>query len=178
MFNKVLAAIDLSETSPQLVAEAIQLAIRNQAKLMLLHVISTEEELYLPYSLYPLMDGYSAFSETALGQHEARVNTHKKNCQKQLDAFQSQAISQGVDAETAIETGEAGHAICSALETWQGDLILLGHRGLTGIKEIVLGSVSNFVMHHASCSVLILRPQALENKNESFFSKSKEVTLR
>ncbi len=167
MFRKVLAAVDLSEASPQVVEEAIQLAARNQANLMLLHVISTHDELYLPYALYPVMDGYSEFSETALGQYEERVKAHKERCLGQLKAYQDQAIRQGVETELSIVTGEPGHSICDAIAQWKGDLILLGHRGLRGLKEIVLGSVSNYVMHHAPCSVLILRPQVSDSKDAS-----------
>ncbi|NEO65320.1 MAG: universal stress protein, partial [Moorea sp. SIO4G2] len=36
-------------------------------------------------------------------------------------------------------------------------LIVLGRRGLGGLKEMVLGSVSNYVVHHAPCSVLVVQ---------------------
>ncbi|MEL6786783.1 MAG: universal stress protein, partial [Cyanobacteria bacterium J06607_15] len=50
-----------------------------------------------------------------------------------------------------------GRTICDRAQTWSVDLILVGSRGLTGAKEVMLGSVSNYVTHHAPCSVLIVR---------------------
>ncbi|CCQ49032.1 hypothetical protein CWATWH8502_2292 [Crocosphaera watsonii WH 8502] len=39
-----------------------------------------------------------------------------------------------------------------------GDVIVMGHRGISGLQEFFLGSVSNYVLHHAPCSVLIVQP--------------------
>jgi nucleotide-binding universal stress UspA family protein len=41
-------------------------------------------------------------------------------------------------------------------ESTNADLIVVGNRGMTGVKRFVLGSVPNKVAHHASCSVLIV----------------------
>lgn len=157
MFHRILTTVDLTETSPQVVEEAIAIAAPLGAELMLLHVISPEDELYLPYSLYPAMDGYTHFSESAFKQYEQRIKAHKDKCRAKLEAFQIQACQQGVDTEIRLVTGETGHAICDVVKEWQGDLILLGNRGLRGLKEMMLGSVSSFVMHHSPCSVLVLR---------------------
>jgi nucleotide-binding universal stress UspA family protein len=40
------------------------------------------------------------------------------------------------------------------------DLVVLGSRGLGGVRRLVLGSVSESVLTHAACSVLIVRPRA------------------
>lgn len=37
------------------------------------------------------------------------------------------------------------------------DLIVVGSRGLQGLKEIVFGSISNYITHHARCSVIVAR---------------------
>lgn len=54
-------------------------------------------------------------------------------------------------------SGSPERSICEIAQTWEADLIIVGSRGLTGIKEMFLGSVSNYVTHHAPCSVLIVR---------------------
>ncbi|MGQ9872468.1 universal stress protein [Leptodesmis sp.] len=43
------------------------------------------------------------------------------------------------------------------------DLILIGNRGHTGLKELFLGSASNYVLHHAPCSVLTVKLAAPVN---------------
>lgn len=46
---------------------------------------------------------------------------------------------------------------------WGTDLIVIGNRGHTGLKELFLGSVSNYVLHHAPCSVLTVKFSAPVN---------------
>jgi len=53
--------------------------------------------------------------------------------------------------------GEPGREICALAQEWSADLILLGRRGMQGLGELLLGSVSNFVMHRANCAVLVVQ---------------------
>jgi nucleotide-binding universal stress UspA family protein len=53
--------------------------------------------------------------------------------------------------------GDPGHSICESAQNWGADLIVLGRRGRTGFAEAFLGSVSNYVVHHASCSVFVIQ---------------------
>jgi len=46
--------------------------------------------------------------------------------------------------------------ICELAIDWNADLIMMGRRGRSGIAEFFLGSVSNYVLHHAPCSVQIV----------------------
>lgn len=164
MFQRIIVAIDLTDASQRIVDEGIQLAKRYGAKLFLLHVLSTEDELYPPYSLYPLMGYYSEITQTALENYNERLKAYENDCLKKLAAYQEQAISEGIEIETSQMTGGPGHGICETAEKWNADLILLGNRGRTGLGEMFLGSISNYVMHHAPCSVLILRPLQPEVK--------------
>ena len=46
------------------------------------------------------------------------------------------------------------------IDHWYGaDLIAIGSHGRRGLNELVLGSVSNYVLHHVSCSVLLIHPE-------------------
>ena len=74
-------------------------------------------------------------------------------------------------------TGNPGRSICELASTWEADLILVGSRGLKGLKEMFLGSVSNYVTHHAPCSVLIVRTEiANESNSDSITSEEKPAT--
>ncbi len=42
------------------------------------------------------------------------------------------------------------------------DLIVVGRRGRSGLSELILGSASNYVLHHAPCSVLTLQGKIIE----------------
>ena len=60
-----------------------------------------------------------------------------------------------------LVSGSPGQAIVEKAERWGADLILMGSRGLGAWNRLLLGSVSTVVVHHAKCSVEIVRmPQA------------------
>jgi len=53
--------------------------------------------------------------------------------------------------------GDPGRWIRDLAHSWEADLIVLGRRGLTGVAEMFLGSVSNYIVHHVGCSVLVVQ---------------------
>ena len=63
----------------------------------------------------------------------------------------------GIEATPIEATGEPAAAICHEAERRGIDLLVVGSRNLTGPKRLVLGSVSDQVVHHASCDVLIAK---------------------
>lgn len=56
--------------------------------------------------------------------------------------------------------GQPGQVIVDEAENWGADLIVMGSRGLGAWNRLLLGSVSNAVVHHAKCSVEIVRRRA------------------
>lgn len=67
------------------------------------------------------------------------------------------AVSKGVEVETHAREGHPAEVIIDVAKQEKADLIVVGSRGLTGIKRYLLGSVSSKVSEHASCSVMIVR---------------------
>jgi nucleotide-binding universal stress UspA family protein len=63
----------------------------------------------------------------------------------------------GVDAEARVEVGDAGDTICLVAEEIGADVVVVGSHGNGRLKEILLGSVSHHVLHHAPCPVLTVR---------------------
>jgi nucleotide-binding universal stress UspA family protein len=67
----------------------------------------------------------------------------------------------GLAAEHLVRTGDAGNEIVEAAEEWHADLVFVGSRGLTGLKRLIMGSVAQYVVGHACCSVEVVhRPEA------------------
>ncbi len=50
--------------------------------------------------------------------------------------------------------------ICSLARTWNADLVVVGRRGLSRVNELLRNSVSNYILHHAACPVLVVHHQA------------------
>ncbi|MBE9205221.1 universal stress protein [Nostoc sp. LEGE 06077] len=73
------------------------------------------------------------------------------------------AIAKGVAAEFTQELGDPSRMICEVARTWKADVIVISRRGLSGISELFLGSVSNYVLHYAPCSVLTVQGEMTVN---------------
>jgi nucleotide-binding universal stress UspA family protein len=164
MFQKILVALDYSDRSRQALHEAIQLAHHTSAKILLLHVISTLDHGYPIHAHSPIADigGYvdaEIYTDALVRYAQQRQNFEREQAQL-LQYFVREVEAQGGQAEWRMLYGDAGRAICQTAEDWQADLIILGRRGRSSLKEAVLGSVSNYVMHHATCNVLVVQPPA------------------
>ncbi len=154
MINKILVAVDRSENGKSIFNSAVSLAQTTGASLMLVHVVSSSE------SGYPILPTYTYY----FLEDDREYDTYQKQLAKYkqwgLDFLQNltqEATARGVDTEFTQLTGNPGRMICELAGNWSADLILVGSRGLKGLKEMFLGSVSNYVTHHAPCSVLIMR---------------------
>ena len=64
----------------------------------------------------------------------------------------------GIEPRLLLREGDPANEIVEAAKAGGYDLIVVGHRGLSPIKAFLLGSVSDRVVAHAPCSVLVVRP--------------------
>ena len=154
MTNKILVAIDHSENNKSVFESAVSLAKATDANLMLLHVLSENESGYplLPtYSYYPMVD------DRDLEIYRQKLAEHQKLGLDLLQKLTEKATAAEVATEYSQLNGNPGRTICELADTWKADLVVVGSRGLKGIKEMFLGSVSNYVTHHTPCSILIVR---------------------
>jgi nucleotide-binding universal stress UspA family protein len=163
MFKKILVALENNQISLQVFDEALLLAKATNANLMLIHVMSPFDQHYInpvsvdPYSYYPTLHS-EAIAQT-LNQWDAL----KEEGIKFLSMLCKQGTQLGIETEFTQNFGEPGRIICEIAQNWQADLIIVGRRGRIGLSEFFLGSVSNYVLHHAPCSVLTVQgiiPQA------------------
>lgn len=156
MFSKILVALDRSTMGKQVFEAAIGLAKNMNARVMLLHVLSPEEEGCPDISM---MNGefYPGLSGEILEMHRQQWQKFENEGSAILQAFAQQATNIGVQTEFQQIFGTPSRVICKTTQTWGADLIILGRRGHSGVKELFLGSVSNYVLHHAPCSVLTIQ---------------------
>lgn len=160
MIDRILVAIERSPQNNIVFDSALSLAQKTDASLMLLQVLNEDEAGYpvLPtYIYYPMVDdvGYEIY--------EKKLAEYKKSGIDFLENLTEKATDVGVKAEYSQLIGNPGRIICELANNWNADLILVGSRGLKGLKEMFLGSVSNYVTHHAPCSVLIVRNPITNN---------------
>ncbi len=156
MLKKILVALDRSETGQQVFEQALTLAKATQANLLLLHVLSPEEDGSPNIPMVSNYDYYPGISGQSFEIYQKQWDHFKDEGLRILQAFSAKANTAGVPTEFHQILGSPGRTICKLATTWNADLIVMGHRGLAGFKELVLGSVSNYVLHHAPCSVHIV----------------------
>lgn len=94
----------------------------------------------------------------ALGAALAAVDAERRAALEAELARLAQSIRARVlEVETVVEAGPPADVIVRDVERSGADMVALGARGLTGLKRLLLGSVSEAVLNHAPCSVLIVR---------------------
>jgi nucleotide-binding universal stress UspA family protein len=173
MFQRIVVGVDLSINSWRVFESALALAQENKATLMIEHVLSGEEENspILP----PVATGYYfpvVNSDTYL-YYQNQWKAYEKNGLSLLETLVNKAKAAGVEAESKQSIGSPGRQICATARDWNADLIVTGRRGHTGLSELFLGSVSNYILHHALCSVLVVQSQMKEAKVEKEAEESR-----
>ena len=170
MINKILVAVDYSQTSKSVFSSAVSLAKTTGANLKILHVLDEDEPKFpvIPsYTYYPILDDYD------YNLYRKIYEDYRQKGIKFLQQRNKEAIAAGICSEFVQLTGNPGKTVCELAGKWSADLILVGSRGLKGLKEMFLGSVSNYVTHHAPCSVLIVR-SPIDTKSQPTSAKLAE----
>jgi nucleotide-binding universal stress UspA family protein len=159
MFQKILAAIDNTECSGYLFdsaqrtlrERALSLAKLHQSQLMLVHVLTSGENFYLG------SDNLLGLSAPPLPEYLQQIHAWEQQGLSNLKALAADAITAGVPTEFKQPIGNPGKSICDVAKDWSADLIVVGRHGLTGLSEMLVGSESNYVFHHAKCDVLTIQ---------------------
>lgn len=127
------------------------------AILMILHclvdftAIDTGFESGGMFGLYPINTGFSQpFREETLQLEIEQAKVW-------LQEYCHQATARNITTEYQHNFGEPGATISSVAQEWNADLIILGRHDHSAIAEFFVGSVSNHVVDHANCSVLVIK---------------------
>ena len=141
MYSKILVPVDGSDTSIRALESGIYLAKTTNASVAAIHVIENPPTVYVE-------------SQKLLNELLANF---KSESTKILNKCRHIAEKSDVGLETVMAEGDAASIITTYAHREGFQLIVIGSRGLGRFKEVVLGSVSNKVLHHAKCSVLIVK---------------------
>jgi nucleotide-binding universal stress UspA family protein len=165
MFNRILVAMDGSEAGDRVFEEALTLAKANQARLMLMHVflMPTVNRIDLSDSSADRLSTTKSNS-----QEKEQLEKAKQQCLERLRVRHRNVTSAGMNADVGLLEGDPGKQICNAARKWGADLILMGHRGLSEQEEKVMASASNYVLHHAPCSMHIVQNGGLLPQTRGF----------
>ncbi|CAN7687210.1 universal stress protein [Listeria innocua] len=139
MYKKILLAVDGSENSMRATEEAVKIvSLIPDCKIEVVYVAdfskSKKEILH------------------SQGKEDLEISRRKK-----LSPIEEIIKSKNVAYEIKILHGEPGPTIIEYANNENGDLVVIGSRGLNSLQEMVLGSVSHKVVKRVDCPVLIVK---------------------
>lgn len=88
---------------------------------------------------------------------------HRRAAEATVQKVRETIAKAGLTVETSIREGKAGPEIVEEAKAWGPDLILMGSHGRTGVRRFLVGSVAQYVVSHALCSVEVVRGAAPES---------------
>jgi universal stress protein A len=144
LLERILVLIDFSELSKKALRHAIPLAHCSGARLILLNVASNERHIDGP--------GLIASPEFETGKWRKLDER-----ERQLVELCRQEIGREPKSEAIVQVGKPAHEIINAARTWNVDLIVMGTRGVTGVKRMLGSSTAQQVVAHAPCPVLVVQ---------------------
>lgn len=153
-FSRILLPIDGSELSMKAADYAIAIARKkgenNNAELLALHVIHSE-----------IKHVYSTYYGGSVNQIsiEGIIEDTKRQAQAWFDKVQEEADENNVKLrrEIIVNSGSIVGAVVDYAEHEGVDLIVIGSRGLSGFKKLLLGSTASGVITYAHCPVLVIK---------------------
>ncbi len=155
-FEKILVTLDYPLADTKIFKQALDIAKKYQAKLMICHCLN-ENLAHNADFLMPSVVGSGIYAAEVWDVESEILNQNKDKINEWLDSLSQDAFNAGIEGESLCLTGNTGEEVCDLAKEWNADLIVMGRRGLTGFSEALLGSVSNYVFHHAPCAVLVMQ---------------------
>jgi nucleotide-binding universal stress UspA family protein len=145
--HKILVPVDFSDHSQRALDEAIGLAKTFDAELHLLHCYQIHPAAIAPYGI--------VIPETF--EHDIRMAALQR-----LSEWRDKVSAQGIRVQEHITAHFPSDEIAAMAEKLGVDLIVMGTRGLTGFKHVLLGSVAERTIRLAPCPVLTVKHGAVQ----------------
>jgi len=139
MFRKILVPIDESPIAAKAAGAAIDLARRYDAQLWAISVVPLPE--------------YGG----TLGEVKEVKREGEKRFALRLQEVKARGQALGIEVKTELLYGHPAEAIIKYISKNGFDLVVVGYKGSSAIDRFLLGSVSSKVVHHAPCSVILIK---------------------
>jgi len=135
LISNILVAVDGSETSSKAAEMAIDLAEKHGANLMVLFVVAPKANFNEVFYL------------------------SKENGQKIVDEVKNKALAKKLKANTEVlfDVGSVPKAIVEYAENNNANLIVIGTRGISGIKRMLVGSTASEVVKYSHCPIIVVK---------------------
>ena len=149
MFERIVVAVDGSQNSMRAADMAIDMANRANASLFVISVISSTVYTEAPPGMVAGGAAPSNVTDKAKTDAEAFV-------QGVVAKAQQHGVTK-VRGEVIENVPSVVDSIVDYVQEWKADVVIVGTRGLSGLRKLLLGSVSSALVSKAPCSVLVVR---------------------
>ena len=143
--RKILVAVDGSDPSLDASAIAIDLAKSNNAELIVLFIVSP-----VPYS---------QFEYANIGREKEIETVESEKAHQVVDKVKQKAIENKVSVETTVlvQYTSVVKEIVEYAEKMSVDMIVIGSKGKSGFKRMLMGGVASGVVTYSHCPVLVVK---------------------
>lgn len=142
MKNKVLIAVDISESTAEVIQKGIDFASKMNASIIIASIIP----IYVDY-----LQSQMAMVPT---QWDEIYNAQKEYALKELQKIKAEYNY--LDITLYVEVGNAKYDIVEKAEKEEATYIVVGTHGRTGLSHIVIGSTAEYIVRHALVPVLVV----------------------
>lgn len=148
---KILACTDGSEYSQKALEQAAIIAGGcNVVEVAIIHVHDPSLDTTFPY--------YESISAEQMQNFKKMIEGQKEQAKKILSEAEKHFKEENIKARTILKEGNPPDTIVKIAQEEGFDMIVVGSRGLGGLKKILLGSVSNTIIQEVqNCSVLVVK---------------------
>lgn len=161
-YRTILVAVDGSDNAHRAVDTAVMLAQKYGAKLILAHVLDVEyfsvAWLNRPRHIEDTDENKRRVAD-ALGvdAHAEELNDYRRQYSRDVLTMAASRVPEDVEFTVVHETGSPREALLEIADAQHADLIVAGSRGLGTVAGMLVGTVSGYLVHHASVPVLVVK---------------------
>jgi nucleotide-binding universal stress UspA family protein len=149
--KKVLIALDYDPTAQKVAEAGASLAKSMNAKIILLHVIA--DPVYYSSEEYSPIMGFDGFME--MGPVQAISNDMLKNAALEyLDKSKKHLRDETI--QTLVKEGDTAESVLDTAKEENADIIVVGSHSRRWLENILIGSVTEKVLHHTSLPLFIV----------------------
>ncbi len=157
-YKKIVVGLDQSFKDSTVFTRALEQAKPHSSSIMIVHTLESHPSdmaISLPIGQHAEVarDMYSILSR----QHKERLERSKRQAESWLEMYFQQAIAKGIPTQVNCQSGNPGLWLCEMAQRWGADLIVIGHRENYGLRSVGSSSVTQYVLQHAPCAVLVIQ---------------------
>lgn len=148
---KIIIATDGSDFSREAIQQACKMVIVPE---------NTEIKVVSVYQVYIPLDAYSQSPEYIMEFETAMRTVAEKSADEAFFAIQNHFASDKITITLLVKAGASDQIIIETAQEWNADLIVAGSHGRGFWGRVMVGSVTDSLVHNAPCSVLVVRKKA------------------